>query len=90
MKAKFKIIFSMISFGTIAIFVKNIPLSTGEISLFRAVIGLLTISIYQLFSGNRIVISEIRKNLPLLFVSGATMGFNGYFFFKLINIPLFP
>lgn len=82
MKAKFKIIFSMISFGTIAIFVKNIPLSTGEISLFRAVIGLLTISIYQLFSGNRIVISEIRKNLPLLFVSGATMGFQWVLLFQ--------
>ena len=50
MQAKLKNIFSMTVFGTIAIFVKNIPLSTGEISLFRAVIGLMVIYIYKLFS----------------------------------------
>lgn len=82
MKAKFKMIFSMITFGTIAIFVKNIPLSTGEISLFRAIIGLIVISIYQLFSGNRIVISEIKKDFPILFLSGVVMGFQWVLLFQ--------
>ena len=82
MKAKFNIIFSMAAFGTIAIFVKNIPLSTGEISLFRAVIGLIAISIYQIFSGNRIVLSEIKKDLPLLFISGVVMGFQWVLLFQ--------
>lgn len=82
MKAKVNIIFSMAAFGTIAIFVKNIPLSTGEISLFRAVIGLIAIFIYQLFSGNRIILGEIKKDLPLLFVSGVAMGFQWVLLFQ--------
>lgn len=82
MKAKLKMIFSMITFGTIAFFVKNIPLSTGEISLFRAIIGLIVISIYQLFRGNRIGISKIKRDLPILFLSGVVMGFQWVLLFQ--------
>lgn len=82
MKAKLKIIFSMITFGTIAIFVKNIPLSTGEISLFRAIIGLFVILIYQLFSGRRAIFLEVRKELPILFLSGMAMGFQWLLLFQ--------
>lgn len=82
MKAKFKNIFSMAVFGTIAIFVKRIPLSTGEIALFRAVIGLISIFIYKLVSKDKIVLGNIKKELPLLFVSGMGMGFQWVFLFQ--------
>ncbi|HHW30742.1 MAG TPA: EamA family transporter [Clostridiaceae bacterium] len=82
MKAKLKIIFSMASFGTIAVFVKNIPLSTGEIALFRAVIASLVIVAYKLISGKKIIFSEIKKDLPLLFISGVAMGFNWILLFQ--------
>ncbi|TJX12783.1 EamA/RhaT family transporter [Tissierella creatinini] len=82
MGPKFKIIISMAIFGTISIFVKNIPISTGEISLFRAIIGFLSIAVYQVFSGNRIKLREIKKDLPILFLSGAAMGFNWILLFQ--------
>lgn len=85
MKAKLKIILSMIVFGTIAIFVKNIPLSTGEIALYRAVIAAVAIVVYKLAIGKRIIFSEIRKDLPLLFISGAAMGFNWILLFQAYN-----
>lgn len=82
MGAKLKVIISMAIFGTIALFVKNIPLSTGEISLFRAVIGSIAIGAYKILSGKKIVISEIKKDLPLLFLSGSVMGFNWILLFQ--------
>lgn len=85
MGAKLKIIISMTVFGTIGLFVKNIPLASGEIALFRAIIAAISIIIYQLFSRKRIRFSEIKKDLPLLFLSGAVMGFNWILLFEAYN-----
>lgn len=82
MRPKLKVILSMAIFGTIALFVKNIPLSTGEISLFRAIIGAIAIGAYKLLSGKKIVLSEIKNDLPLLFLSGSIMGFNWILLFQ--------
>ncbi|MDF2520745.1 MAG: transporter [Clostridia bacterium] len=85
MGAKLKIIISMTVFGTIGLFVKNIPLASGEIALFRAIIAAVSIMIYQLLSRKRIRFSEIKKDLPLLFLSGAVMGFNWILLFEAYN-----
>lgn len=85
MGPKIKIIISMIIFGTIGIFVKNIPLSSSEIALFRAIIASIAIITYQLISGKRINPSEIKKDLPLLFLSGAAIGFNWILLFEAYN-----
>lgn len=85
MKAKIKIIASMIVFGTLSIFIKNIPLSPSEIALFRAVIASASIILYQLIRKNRIKFSEIKNDLPLLFISGAAMGFNWILLFEAYN-----
>lgn len=85
MEAKLKIIFSMAVFGTLGIFVKNIPLSTGEIALYRAIIASVAIIVYKLLIGKRISFSEIKKDLPILFISGAAMGFNWILFFQAYN-----
>jgi len=85
MEAKLKIIMSMAVFGTIAIFVKNIPLSTGEIALFRAIIASVAIIIYKFTIGKKILFSEIKRDLPILFISGAAMGFNWILLFQAYN-----
>ncbi|NLW22613.1 MAG: EamA family transporter [Tissierellia bacterium] len=72
----------MTVFGTISIFVKNIPLSTGEISLFRAIIGSIVLIAYKLIRGSNIKMSEVKKDLPLLFLSGGIMGFNWILLFQ--------
>lgn len=85
MEAKLKIIFSMAFFGTIGVFVKNIPLSSGEIALFRAAIASVAIIFYKLIFRKRILFSEIKKDLPILFISGVAMGFNWILLFQAYN-----
>jgi RarD protein len=85
MQAKLKIIISMAVFGTLGIFVKNISLSSGEIALFRAIIAAVVIIIYKLLIGKKILFSEIKKDLPLLFVSGVAISFNWILLFQAYN-----
>ena len=47
MKAKFGVIFSMAAFGTIGVFVRNIPLASGELALYRAVIAVTALLLLQ-------------------------------------------
>lgn len=85
MEAKLKIIISMAVFGTLGIFVKNISISSGEIALFRAIIAAVVIIIYKLLIGKQILFSEIKKDLPILFVSGVAISFNWILLFQAYN-----
>ena len=85
MGAKLKIIFSMVVFGTMGIFVRKIPLSSGEIALFRAIIATVGIIMYKFISREKIVFKEIKKDLPILFISGAAIGFNWILLFQAYN-----
>ncbi len=82
MKAKLQMITSMIVFGTIGIVVRNISLSSSEIALFRAVIAVVFIILYRILSGKKMDIKEIKKDIPILFLSGAAMGANWILFFE--------
>lgn len=82
MKAKLQMITSMIVFGTIGIVVRNISLSSSEIALFRAVIAVVFILLYRILSGKKMDIKEIKKDIPILFLSGAAMGANWILFFE--------
>lgn len=82
MPAKFKIVLAMTVFGTLAIFVKNIPLSSGEIALFRAIIATIAIGLYKVLARKKINFSAIKKDLPVLFLSGAAIGFNWILLFE--------
>src|SRR5690554_6624426 len=82
MKAKLKINFAMVTFDTLAIFVKNIPLSSREIALFRAFIASVAIIGYKLLSGKKFLLPEFRKDLPILFASGVAVGFNWILLFE--------
>lgn len=82
MSAKLKIVISMAVFGTLALFVKNIPLPPGEIALFRALIASASIILYKAFTAEKLQFSRIKKELPILFLSGAAMAFNWIFLFK--------
>ena len=73
---------SMAIFGTISLFVKAIPLSSGEIALFRAVLALALIGVYLIVSKDPIPFKKIAKSLPILFVSGGAMGINWILLFE--------
>lgn len=82
LKSKIIFIISMIIFGTIAVFVKAINVSSGEIALYRAILAALIIGLYLLITKQRIQIKEVKKDLALIAISGMLMGFNWIFLFE--------
>ena len=79
---KLMLIVSMFIFGTIGLFVRNIPVSSGELALYRAVLAALLIGCYLFLSKQSIPFGEIKKELPLLLLSGIAMAFNWILLFQ--------
>lgn len=75
-------IISMLIFGTISIFVRNINVSTGEIALYRAIIASVAIGLFLLITKRKINFKSIKKQLPLLFISGTAIGVNWILLFQ--------
>ena len=69
-------------FGTIGIFVRYIPLSSSAVALARAVLGLIFLAAVMFFTKNKPDFSAIKRNLLLLAISGAAMGFNWVLLFE--------
>lgn len=84
-RARWMMIGSMAVFGTIGLFVRNIPVSSGELALYRAVLAAVFIGIYLLATGQRIPFGTIRRQIPLLLLSGMAMGINWILLFEAYN-----
>ncbi len=76
------LIASMITFGTLGPFVRNISLSSGELALYRATLAALLILGFLLITKQKISFKTIGKELPLLLASGAAMGINWILLFE--------
>lgn len=81
-KAKLSMITAMAIFGTIGLFKKQIPLTSGEIALYRAVLAAAVIVAVLLVTKQPIPFRTIKKELPILLLSGAAMGFNWILLFE--------
>ena len=95
-KARLQLIISMAIFGTLAVFVRNISVSSGELALYRAVLAAFLIGGYLLFSSQKRNPSSknetkntdllfgicTKKELLLLLFSGMAMGFNWILLFE--------
>ena len=94
-KARLQLIISMSIFGTLAIFVRNISVSSGELALYRAILAAILIGTYLLISGQKSKNSSdnkgaksnnpfrcTKKELILLLFSGMAMGFNWILLFE--------
>lgn len=73
---------SMTIFGTIALFVRNIPLASGEVALYRAVLAAMLIAVYLLVTKQRMPFEKIKKEIPYLLFSGIAMGINWILLFE--------
>ena len=62
-KARLMLITSMTIFGTIGLFVRNIPVSSGELALYRAVLAAMLIGVYLLVTKQKIPFQNIKKEL---------------------------
>ena len=76
------LITAMTVFGTIGIFVRNIPVSSGELALYRAVLASGMLGLYFLVTKQKIGLKSIGRELPLLLISGGAMGFNWILLFE--------
>ena len=81
-KSRMMMVTAMAVFGTVALFVRNIPVSSSEIALYRAVMAALLLGAFLLLSGQKIDFRAIRKELPLLLISGMAMGINWILLFE--------
>lgn len=73
---------SMAIFGTLGLFVRNISVSSGELALYRAILAAILIAIYLAVTKQRIPVQNIRREIPLLLVSGVAMGINWILLFE--------
>ena len=81
-KAKLAQIVSMTIFGTLGIFYRNIPVSSGELALYRALLATLLIGAFLLLTRQRIPFRKIRREIPILLASGMAMGINWILLFE--------
>jgi len=81
-RAKLMLSLSMIIFGTLGLFTRNISVTSGELALYRAVMAALLLVGYFLVTGQRIRFGEIKKELLLLLFSGMAMGVNWILLFE--------
>lgn len=82
MNPRLMLIVSMTIFGTLGIFVRNIPVSSGELALYRAVLAAVLIAAYFIVTGQKIPFAKIKKEVPLLLASGVSMGINWILLFE--------
>ena len=81
-KSKLMLLTAVLIFGTLAVFVRNINLTSKEIALLRGIIGSLFLIIVMMFSKEKISFSAIKKNKFLLIASGLGIGVNWIFLFE--------
>ena len=81
-RARFFLTLSMVSFGTLAPFVRNISVSSGELALYRAVLAAILIGTFLLITKQKTSFRALGKELYLLLFSGVAMGFNWILLFE--------
>lgn len=75
-------VLAMVIFGTLAPFVRNIGVSSGELALYRAVMGAGLIWIYLLAKGKNPFSGGLKREILLLLLSGGAMGVNWILLFQ--------
>ena len=81
-QAKIMLITSLLIFGTIGIFRNYIPYPSSVIAFVRGFIGALFIITIMLLRRQKLNFAAIKKNLLLLCISGAFIGFNWILLFE--------
>jgi len=80
--SRLMLIASMTIFGTLAPFVRNISVSSGELALYRAILATLLIGAFLLITKQKLPFTNIKKEIPLLLISGIAMGINWILLFE--------
>ncbi len=81
-QARLFLLLSMVIFGTLAPFVRQIAVTSGELALYRAILAALLIGGFLALRRQAIPWRQLRRELPLLLISGAAMGINWILLFE--------
>ena len=73
---------SMAMFGTLSVFVRNIPLSSSALALCRAVMAAVLMGAVLLIRREKIALRELGRELWLLLLSGLALGVNWIMLFQ--------
>lgn len=76
------LITAMAVFGTIGLLVRHIPVTSGELALYRAVLAAMMLGTFFLVTGQKLHLKGLGKELVLLLISGGAMGFNWILLFE--------
>ena len=76
------IVIAMTVFGTLGPFVRNIAVSSGELALYRAVMAAVLLAGYLSLSKQSLNLKALKRELPLLLLSGMAMGINWILLFE--------
>lgn len=80
-----ELVLSMVIFGTIGLFVVNIPASRSFVALVRGAVGSLFLLAVSFLIKKRPSLTAIKKNILPLFISGALIGANWILLFESYN-----
>lgn len=80
--SRLMLIVAMAVFGTLAPFVRNIPITSAELALFRAVLAAALIGVFLLVTKRSIPVRTLKKELLLLMCSGTAMAANWILLFE--------
>ena len=81
-RSRLMMVTSMAIFGTLAPFVRRIGVTSGELALYRALMAAALIAVFLLVTRQKIPFAAIKKEIPLLLLSGMAMGFNWILLFQ--------
>lgn len=84
-RARMMLVTSMVIFGTIGLFKRFVPVTSGELALYRAVLAAVLLIGVLLVTRQKIPFKAIGKQIPLLLLSGAAMGVNWILLFEAFN-----
>lgn len=84
-RARMMLVTSMVIFGTIGLFKRFVPVTSGELALYRGVLAAVLLIGVLLVTRQKIPFKAIGKQIPLLLLSGAAMGVNWILLFEAFN-----
>lgn len=73
---------AMVIFGTLGLFVRNVPVSSGELALYRGILALCILGPFLLFKGQKLPAGVMKRDGLLLLLSGGAMGINWILLFE--------
>ncbi|MCM3726458.1 DMT family transporter [Neobacillus cucumis] len=82
MRGKMRLITTMLIFGSIGVFVKNIEMSSSEIAFLRGIIGSLFLLGASFLLKHKPSFKALKENALLLLLSGGAIGLNWIFLFE--------